>query len=96
LFQEAFKNLKPGGYFEIASMDVNTYSDDETHLKAKCLLEGIKNMHAASKKFGKDMNTTNTWKARMESVGFVNVTEEAYKVRRILFFFFPSSLSYPA
>ncbi|KAL2797379.1 methyltransferase [Aspergillus keveii] len=80
LFQEAFKNLKPGGYFEIASIDVNTYSDDETHLKAKCLLEGVKNMHAASKKFGKDMNTTNTWKARMEKIGFVNVTEEVYKL----------------
>jgi hypothetical protein len=44
-------------------------------------------MHAASKKFGKDMNTTNTWKARMEKIGFVNVTEEVYKVRRVLFFF---------
>ncbi|KAL2855648.1 S-adenosyl-L-methionine-dependent methyltransferase [Aspergillus pseudodeflectus] len=80
LFQEAFKNLKPGGYFEIASIDVNTYSDDDTHLKAKCMLEGVKNMHAASKKFGKDMNTTSTWKARIEKVGFVNVTEEVYKL----------------
>ncbi|KAL4881871.1 S-adenosyl-L-methionine-dependent methyltransferase [Aspergillus karnatakaensis] len=80
VFTEAFKNLKPGGYFEISSIDVNTYSDDDTHLRATNLLEGIKNMHAASKKFGKDMDTTSTWKERLENAGFINVHEETYKL----------------
>ncbi|KAL5337989.1 S-adenosyl-L-methionine-dependent methyltransferase [Aspergillus crustosus] len=80
VFTEAFRNLKPGGYFEIASIDVNTYSDDDTHLRAKCLLESIVNMHEASKKFGKDMDTTATWKGRLERAGFINVHEETYKL----------------
>ncbi|KAL4791496.1 S-adenosyl-L-methionine-dependent methyltransferase [Aspergillus venezuelensis] len=80
VFREAFKSLKPGGYFEISSIDVNSYSDDDTHLRAKCMAEGVKNMHAASKKFGKDMNTTSTWKERMERAGFVNVTDEVFKL----------------
>ncbi|KAL3478289.1 S-adenosyl-L-methionine-dependent methyltransferase [Aspergillus californicus] len=80
VFIEAFKNLKPGGYFEMASIDVNTYSDDDTHLRAKCLLDGVVNMHAAAKKFGKDMNTTDTWKQRFENAGFINVVEDIYKL----------------
>ncbi|KAL4947414.1 S-adenosyl-L-methionine-dependent methyltransferase [Aspergillus filifer] len=80
VFREAFKSLKPGGYFEISSIDVNSYSDDDTHLRAKCMAEGVKNMHAASKMFGKDMNTTSTWKGRMERAGFVNVTDEVFKL----------------
>ncbi|KAI9370121.1 methyltransferase [Aspergillus egyptiacus] len=80
VFSEAFRCLKPGGYFEIASIEVNSFSDDGTHLKAKCLLEGIKHVHEASRKFGKDMLTAETWKARFEKIGFVNVTEEVYKL----------------
>ncbi|GFF27269.1 hypothetical protein IFM61606_09921 [Aspergillus udagawae] len=37
----------------MASMDVNSYYDDSTHLKAINLFEGIKNMHLASKKHWK-------------------------------------------
>ncbi|RDW64402.1 class I SAM-dependent methyltransferase [Aspergillus mulundensis] len=80
VFSEAFKSLKPGGWFEISSFDVNSYSDDETHLRAKCMRSVVENLHAASKKFGKDMNTTHTWRERLEKAGFVNVTEETYKL----------------
>jgi hypothetical protein len=64
----------------MASMDVNSYSDDGTHLKAVNLVEGIKNMHLASKKHGKDMTTACTWKEKMEKAGFINVHEDVYKV----------------
>ncbi|KAL6237915.1 hypothetical protein BDW75DRAFT_202975 [Aspergillus navahoensis] len=80
VFSEAFKSLKPGGWFEISSFDVNSYSDDDTHLRATCMQEVVKNLHVASQKFGKDMNTTHTWRERLEKVGFVNVTEETYKL----------------
>ncbi|THC90341.1 hypothetical protein EYZ11_010194 [Aspergillus tanneri] len=80
LFRQAYENLNPNGYFEIASLEVNTYSDDETHLRAPCLLEGVKNMHAASKMYGKDMTTVVHWKEKMEKAGFVNVREDIYKV----------------
>lgn len=80
LFQQAFDNLNPNGWFEMATMEVNTYSDDETHLKATCLLESIKHTHASSLMFGKDMSSVLQWKERMERAGFVNVREEVFKV----------------
>lgn len=42
--------------------------------------EVVKNLHLSSKKFGKDMNTTHTWRERLEKAGFINVTEEMYKL----------------
>ncbi|GIJ90910.1 hypothetical protein Asppvi_009875 [Aspergillus pseudoviridinutans] len=80
LFRQAYENLRPGGWLEMASMDVNSYSDDGTHLKAVNMIEGIKNMHLASKKHGKDMTTAVTWKEKMEKAGFINVREDIYKV----------------
>ncbi|OJJ79327.1 class I SAM-dependent methyltransferase [Aspergillus glaucus CBS 516.65] len=80
VFQQALEHLVPNGYFEINSFEVNTYSDDESHLKAKCLLEAVNLMHDSSDKFGKPMRTTHTWKEKMEKAGFVNVTEEIYKL----------------
>lgn len=80
LFQRAFQHLKPNGWMEMATMDVNCYSDDETHLNATCMQESVKNLHSASRMFGKDMTSASTWKQRMEQVGFVNVREEIWKV----------------
>ncbi|EAW19935.1 class I SAM-dependent methyltransferase [Aspergillus fischeri NRRL 181] len=80
LFRQAYENLRPGGWLEMASMDVNSYSDDGTHLKAVNMVEGVKNMHAASKKHGKDMTTAGTWKEKMEKAGFINVREDIYKL----------------
>ncbi|KAF7121782.1 hypothetical protein CNMCM5793_009335 [Aspergillus hiratsukae] len=80
LFRQAFENLNPGGWLEMASIDVNSYSDDSTHLKAVNMMEAIKNMHAASAKHGKDMTTADTWKEKMEKAGFVNVRDVVYKL----------------
>ncbi|KAJ5678962.1 methyltransferase [Penicillium macrosclerotiorum] len=80
LFRRAFDNLSPNGWFEMSSMEVNTYSDDNTHLNAKCMLESVVNMHAGSRAFGKDMASVLTWKEKFEKAGFVNVREEVYKL----------------
>lgn len=64
----------------MASFDVNTYSDDGTHLTATNFMLSIKHMHESAKLFGKDMNSSPSWKERMEKVGFVNVREDIYKV----------------
>ncbi|RAK75356.1 class I SAM-dependent methyltransferase [Aspergillus fijiensis CBS 313.89] len=80
LMAQALENLRPRGYFEIASMEVNTYSDDGTHQKATTLLEGIKFMHDAARKHGKDLQSVLGWKEKMEKAGFVNVREEIYKL----------------
>ncbi|KAJ5713711.1 uncharacterized protein N7483_010892 [Penicillium malachiteum] len=80
LFQQTFDNLSPGGWFEMATIAVDTNSDDGTHLKATYLLESVKNMHAASKSFGKDMTSVCTWKERYEKIGFVNIKEDIVKL----------------
>ncbi|KAJ5468457.1 hypothetical protein N7475_006209 [Penicillium sp. IBT 31633x] len=80
LFQQAFENLNPNGWFEIASFDVNTYSDDGSHLAATNFMLAIKHMHESSKIFGKDMTSSPTWKDRMDKAGFVNVKEVIYKL----------------
>jgi hypothetical protein len=80
LFRQALDNLNPNGWLEMASFDVNTYSDDGTHLKATNLMISIKHMHESSRMFGKDMTSSPSWKERMVKVGFVNVKEDVYKV----------------
>ncbi|CAI7643318.1 unnamed protein product [Penicillium crustosum] len=80
LFKQAFDNLNPNGWFEIASFDVNTYSDDGTHLGATNLLLSIKHMHESSRMFGKDMTSSQSWKDRMKKAGFVNVKEDIHKL----------------
>ncbi|CAG7957853.1 unnamed protein product [Penicillium nalgiovense] len=80
LFRQALENLNPNGWLEMASFDVNTYSDDGTHLKATNLMVSIKHMHESSRMFGKDMTSSPSWKERMEKAGFVNVKEDVYKL----------------
>lgn len=89
VFRQAYEHLTPNGWFEIASIEVLTTSDDDTHLRAKNFLEAVKLIRQSSKTFGKDMNTVPTWKERIEKTGFVNVTEEVYKVHQLLFSSFP-------
>ncbi|KAJ5106639.1 hypothetical protein N7456_003314 [Penicillium angulare] len=80
LFEQAFDNLNPNGWFEMATMAVDTYSDDDTHLNATCLLDMAKHLDISSKSFGKDMRSVTTWKERFEQAGFINVKEEVIKL----------------
>ncbi|KAJ5398953.1 hypothetical protein N7465_009442 [Penicillium sp. CMV-2018d] len=80
LFKQAFDNLNPNGWFEMASFDVNTYSDDGTHLGATNFLLSIKHMHESSRMFGKDLKSSPSWKDWMKKAGFVNVREDVLKL----------------
>ncbi|KAJ5575257.1 S-adenosyl-L-methionine-dependent methyltransferase [Penicillium hetheringtonii] len=80
LFQRIYENLNPGGWCEMSSMEVNTYSDDDTHLRASSMLDVAKELHGASRVFGKDMSSISTWKNRMERAGFINVKEVIFKL----------------
>ena len=84
LFEQALENLKPGGWMEIASIEVNCFSDDGTHLKAESMMHGVKHMHLSAKMFGKDFDTVKNWRSQMENAGFVNVREDVYKVHIVL------------
>ncbi|PWY79158.1 methyltransferase [Aspergillus heteromorphus CBS 117.55] len=80
LFSQAYANLRPNGWLEMASIEVNTYSDDGTHLGARNLLEGISLMHDCSRRSGKNMASVLGWKEMMHRTGFVNVREDIYKL----------------
>lgn len=80
LFQQAFQYLNPNGWLEMSTIEVNTYSDDDTHLKATNMLESVIQLHAGSRMFGKDMSSVFTWKEKMEKAGFINVEERVFKV----------------
>lgn len=84
LFCQAIDHLKPGGWFEMAAIEVNILSDDETHLKAESLLYTIRNIHKSSRMFGKYANSVSSWSSWMTRAGFVNVKEKVYKVSRHL------------
>ncbi|CEJ54314.1 hypothetical protein PMG11_00632 [Penicillium brasilianum] len=80
LFQQAYQYLNPNGWLEISTIEVNTYSDDDTHLKATNMLESVVQLHAGSRLFGKDMSSVVTWKEKMEKAGFINVEERVFKL----------------
>jgi len=84
LFKQCFDNLRPGGYLEMQSIEVATYSDDGSHLRSEMFIKGLDLVTEASIKFGKSMQTMGTWKKKMELAGFVNVTEKIYKVYCVL------------
>jgi trans-aconitate methyltransferase len=80
LFAQCFENLRPGGYLEMQTLEVQTYSDDGSHLRAENFLKLIELVHKAAQEFNKGMDTVTTWKERLEKAGFKNVVEEKYKV----------------
>lgn len=61
-------------------MEIAVYSDDGTHLKGPSFIDLVKHLHKASGLFGKNMNSAATWKQKLETIGFVNVKEDVFKV----------------
>lgn len=82
LFQQAYENLKPGGWFEMASFAVDCRSDDGTHKNATCLQDCVTHLRESARRFGKNIASVPTWKERIEAAGFVNVRQDVFKVCR--------------
>lgn len=80
LFSQALDNLQPGGWFELQDYEIDIASDDKTHLEAHNFLLWKDKLNEASKIFGKPFSDYQFHKQRMEEAGFVDVTEDAYKV----------------
>ncbi|KAK2736184.1 hypothetical protein FQN57_000858 [Myotisia sp. PD_48] len=73
LFEQAFNNLNPGGWFEMQSAEVNVFSDDGGMDKAKNLTSWIEGLHESSEMFGKSMTEVSTWKDRFLKAGFEDI-----------------------
>jgi len=80
LFRQAFEHLKPGGYFELQSVESYFGSDDGTHEKAEFCQMWLHNLREAGDKFGKSFRNVPRWKEMMEKAGFVDVQDVVFKV----------------
>lgn len=80
LFKQAFKSLKPGGYFEMQSFLIKIFADDDSLDKAVHTLPWVKYIQEAAAKFGKPMDTTPEWEDKMISAGFEDVATKVIKV----------------
>ena len=81
LYEQIYKNLKPGGYLEMQEYETWVRSDDGTLENAKFIIEWQEKIDEASKAFGKQMNVAGLQKGYIQDAGFEDVTEDIYKVR---------------
>lgn len=83
LLKQAYQHLTPGGWFEAQEYEVAISSDDGTHEQATATANWQQLLEQASTKFGKPINNFSArlpgW---MEHAGFMNVTNDVYKVGR--------------
>ncbi|KAL2219636.1 methyltransferase [Thermoascus aurantiacus ATCC 26904] len=80
LFRQAFDHLKPGGWFEIQSIEAYLFTGDQTAPEAKYTHLWTQHIREAADKFGKSFTVLPKWKEKMENVGFVDVRDNAYKL----------------
>jgi trans-aconitate methyltransferase len=86
LFRQAYAHLKPGGWFEVQEFETWVLSDDGTHSCAEIVLDWQDRLNQASEQFGKPMNVARQLSAWMEDAGFVDVSDDIYKVSLLSFF----------
>jgi len=90
LLKQAYQHLRPGGWIEVQEFEASVSSDDGTHLLAPTMIEWIEKVNEAAMRFGKPMNIAPQVQSWMEDGGFVNVTDEIYKVCFGFFFLLDS------
>jgi trans-aconitate methyltransferase len=81
LMEQAMTSLLPNGWLEVQEFAVWIYADDGSMDRAPTVRRWQENLIEASKLFGKPMNVVDQHRSRMEAAGFVDVTEDVYKVR---------------
>lgn len=81
LLRRAYAHLRPGGWVEVQEFEVGLHSDDGSHLQAPLSAEWVVKLEETSARFGKQMNIARSLGGWIEEAGFVNVTDEVYKVR---------------
>lgn len=80
LLCQAYQHLKPGGWLELQEYETWVRSDDGTHEQATMLLDWQQKLDQGSRQFGKRMNVASDVAEWMQDAGFVNVTDDVYKV----------------
>ncbi|KAG5287448.1 TAM domain methyltransferase [Histoplasma capsulatum G186AR] len=80
LFEQAYQNLVPGGYFEIQSIEPCFYSDDGTLAKANHAVDWVRLEFEASSKFGKPLEIVPLLPEKLKKAGFQDVTTQLKKL----------------
>lgn len=80
LLKQAYAHLKPGGWFEAQEFEAWVRSDDGSDQRASMVMDWQVRLNGASKQFGKPMNIAPSVGQWLEEAGFVNVTDDIYKV----------------
>ena len=78
--RQAYSHLKPGGWFEAQEYETCVRSEDGTHEQATMLQDWQRKLDQASRAFGKQMNLASSISGWMHEAGFVNVSDDVYKV----------------
>lgn len=91
--RQAYGHLTPGGWVETQEYELCFSSEDGTHEQAVMLKDWQRKLDQASRIFGKQMNLASNIGGWMRETGFVNVSDDIYKVLfPFLFLFCPSVL----
>ncbi|OJJ50002.1 hypothetical protein ASPZODRAFT_22702 [Penicilliopsis zonata CBS 506.65] len=81
LARQAFANLKPDGYFELQSLTIDVFSDDNSLERAPFTVQLCQLVGEAGLKFGKPLqNIEQEWTRALKSAGFVDVVVKMIKV----------------
>lgn len=80
LFQQAFDNLAPGGWYEAQEFDVWFQGQAEPLNDDSYIMKWQKLLDEASSRFGKRLNCVTEMKSAFTDVAFENVSHEIYKV----------------
>ncbi|CEL06136.1 Putative SAM dependent methyltransferase [Aspergillus calidoustus] len=79
-YREALKTLRPGGWIDQLEMSIQFRSDDGTVTDDHILSIWSKTFIEAGDKFGKTFQIAERAKGYMQEAGFVNVTEQRFKL----------------
>jgi trans-aconitate methyltransferase len=80
LLSQVHAHLKPGGWVEFQEFESKVWSDDDTHRRVEALHDWTRKLDDASSRFGKPVDVTGTLAQKLRDAGFVDVTDDVYKV----------------
>lgn len=82
--EEAFKNLKPGGWLEMQEFNGHFSCDDGTMKDDSWVAKWTYEMDRGSTMFGKNYNAAPRMKQLMIDAGYINIEQQTYKVGGLL------------
>jgi hypothetical protein len=78
-FEQAYKNLEPGGWFELQDINVPFKCDDGSFHSEQPLWKWNQALLEACEKLNRPVNPAESYKKWMEETGFVDIHEVVHK-----------------